>query len=913
MRYSYIFILIIIVVISLLIYRNKELFEQNEYDYTYKGDLVIKDGNIGIGKEPEKDKMLIVDGTLHVEDNLCLGETCFDYDTVKKLNELPVFKKDELCLKDGEDKICITEDHLKIITGEKNIIFKNNYEGGLQPVHFSRHGGHGAGQEDLTHDDEGDASPMGGIKSVNYGYHGDILVSSINPLENQNKDPAGNLMTGDSKEYSIMPEPIDTSEEDKVLWDTITKANKNINWIYAKNETEDETGYLWISDTNGDFYRCKKICKSEADFEILSQPPDEKIDIMAIFDYKDPEESASAIGSKELNQYIYTITKSNKHYIIKVDDLDSDENLWKEVITDKKFAKLTGIGEHLYGLTDLTEGSIFKMNTDIKFKKVNKYRYWGQDSYENKNNPRLVNPWSPSNRDSKTHKSEFTFKKFISHKDKIYIICDLNGYYPITWHDKMVYGSIPKLYGNAMKLSNLVFVFDRNDIQQDMERKDYKTTFKNFKWLPFPSDPPPDGFYHKNSDITPHIQVLDMYIGTEYVYVIDIYNNMYQQPVNEFTKYGFLNMKQVGATQIFEKFTKTKEEEKERKLLKKFSNNYNIISITEHNRRLWLLNENFKLYQYDDLNLHNLNILKESTNDTLSLIFQKDVEFKNLYVDFCNNLVGIDIYNKYNVLGDFKECPPSSTTTSALPTTWKPNDEVIGMILYTKKDKIKYGIINDKLIRTIGDAGDAGTVIDSGIKFIAPLDKDIEDPKYLWCIKKDNKLYQYSLKDDLENKITWDATVHTKSKDISIDTENNVWSISADSNIKDEDNDWTNLFAYHSINKNDKHIPINRWAPETVINDKDPEDDLPDYWNNRILANGEYSIFRVDNKNKIFKCKKPCDYNKWTEVEIEQAKNDKFQSDKNSLYYIEDNQIKYKNMLNVLDNFNYKCFQGPSE
>jgi hypothetical protein len=895
MRYSYIFILIVIIVISVLVFNNKkELF--NNYDYIYEGDLLIDKGNIGIGKEPESDKKLIVDGTLHVEDELCLGDTCFDYDTIKKLNELPVFKKDELCLKDDinpSNNICINEDHLKLITGEKNIIFNNNYDGGLQPFHFSRHGGY-HDDRDLSHDDESDGSKIGGLVStVKYGPV-DAIISSINPISTGlNKDINGKLITTkDSKEYSIVPSPI---KSEVVKWDSVAKDNKTIEWIYTKYENNDETGYIWISARNGKFYRCKKTCTSEADFKELLKPPGAlKIKTMAIFEYGG---NGSEIST---DYYIYAITNSYKHYIINIEELyeiisdidpKPEDNKWKLVNTNTKFTKLTSIGPHLYGLSE-EDGTVLKISINNAFKQSKKYTYWAKYS-----NSLTGSPWDDP--DKYVHKSKFTFKKLIIHNNKVYVICDLLGYYPQDnnrepyghymdtsdrWvrHLKYSFYKDPKLHQVNITLHNLIFEFNINDISQDisklvlndkpprkygqywMTRKyDHKPVinpdFYNFKWIKFPYNINPNGASPDINKKKPHKPILDLCIGTKFVYITDKDHHMYQQTITSFETYKFKDSLKLGDDSSMTLFSKK----------------YLITTIVEHKGVLWLLNTKYDLYKYTSINKDSVLDLRElkdlkKTDYKGTLILQEN-QFTRIYIDFCNNLIGVDIYNNSHVFGDFKSCTVSQieSSTETGSTNWVSLENDQNMIVYTKNN-VTYSIIDDKLMKKTNGKLE---MIDKDVKYIVPLDYQTQNSgKYLWCIKKDDNLYQYSLSDKLEDIISWDNTTHEKSTDISISIENDIWSTTKD-----------------SIYKNDKKISNGI--------------------NKRILANGEDYIYRVDDKKELLKCKKPCNYGKWSEVEIEKANSDKFQSDKNSLYYLENNKIKYKNMLNVMDDFSYKCYQ----
>jgi hypothetical protein len=306
-----------------------------------------------------------------------------------------------------------------------------------------------------------------------------------------------------------------------------------------------------------------------------------------------------------------------------------------------------------------------------------------------------------------------------------------------------------------------------------------------------------------------------------------------------------------------------------------FSKKYLFTTIVEHKGVLWLLTKNYELYKYTSINHESVLDLRELENfkktDYKGTLIQQENQFIRIYIDFCNNLIGVDMYNNSHVYGDFNRCTVSQTVSSTETgsTNWVSLENDQNMIVYTKNN-VTYSIIDDKLMKKTNGKLE---MIDKDVKYIVPLDYQTQNSgKYLWCIKKDDNLYQYSLSDQLEDIISWEKMTHEKSTDISISIENDIWSTTKD-----------------SIYKNDKKISNGI--------------------NKRILANGEDYIYRVDDTNELLKCKKPCNYGKWSEVEIEKANSDKFQSDKNSLYYLKNNQIKYKNMLNVMDDFSYKCYQ----
>ena len=117
----------------------REGFLNSEYDYYHNGDLYIDtrnkgNVNIGIGNDVDNKYAINVGGTLFVKDKLCYGNTCLTEYLLSLLNKIPVFFSDKLCVQDSNGKkTCVSENRLKILTGEKTTKFRsvktpeNNY------------------------------------------------------------------------------------------------------------------------------------------------------------------------------------------------------------------------------------------------------------------------------------------------------------------------------------------------------------------------------------------------------------------------------------------------------------------------------------------------------------------------------------------------------------------------------------------------------------------------------------------------------------------------------------------------------------------------------------------------------------------------------------------------------------------
>lgn len=162
-------IFVILLTIVIHKYYNTDYFT---FDYVFDSRILVPGDieskvNIGVGTEPEEDAFLSVNGDLVVKDKFCIGDTCFTYEDIKKLNKLPLYTKDSYCLYDKQgNKECISEDHLKMLTGEKNMIFVDRNNQTLQPYQVSHHGRDRCTPFGAGHDDNGadDGSLYGGFE-----------------------------------------------------------------------------------------------------------------------------------------------------------------------------------------------------------------------------------------------------------------------------------------------------------------------------------------------------------------------------------------------------------------------------------------------------------------------------------------------------------------------------------------------------------------------------------------------------------------------------------------------------------------------------------------------------------------------------------------------------------------------------
>ena len=141
-----IFILFELYFFSLKIEREK-FTSRSKYDNYFNGDILMNDGetpiNIGVGKEPNSEYLIDVNGKLTVNGNLQVGTSVLNYDLAKKINKLPLYSRNEYCLYDSDgNKQCINEDQLGMITGHNKVMFKNRFGETLSNLTIKHHGPH---------------------------------------------------------------------------------------------------------------------------------------------------------------------------------------------------------------------------------------------------------------------------------------------------------------------------------------------------------------------------------------------------------------------------------------------------------------------------------------------------------------------------------------------------------------------------------------------------------------------------------------------------------------------------------------------------------------------------------------------------------------------------------------------------
>tara|TARA_B100001123_G_C15147507_1_gene962148 strand:- start:279 stop:1124 length:846 start_codon:yes stop_codon:yes gene_type:complete len=149
-------------------YYNIDFF--GSYDYNLTEELILpgdinENVSIGIGTSPTNDAFLNVNGDLAVKNKFCIGNVCLTYDILKKLNKLPLFTTDHYCLYDSNgNKECIDEEHLKMLTGEKNIIFTDRNNNSFEAYEVAHHGRSKSETFNTGHDGSADGSPYSGFE-----------------------------------------------------------------------------------------------------------------------------------------------------------------------------------------------------------------------------------------------------------------------------------------------------------------------------------------------------------------------------------------------------------------------------------------------------------------------------------------------------------------------------------------------------------------------------------------------------------------------------------------------------------------------------------------------------------------------------------------------------------------------------
>ena len=159
----FLLLILLFLVIEKLMF-NIEGFLDTDYDYYYNGDVLIDKRNknigVGVGNNVDNRYAINVGGTLFVKDKLCFGDTCLDARMLKVLSDIPHFQPRELCLKaKNGDKVCINEEHLQLLTGQRSLKLKSNLNDNRtnvsNPQYFRRHDYYAH----PNHDDNDDYKP----------------------------------------------------------------------------------------------------------------------------------------------------------------------------------------------------------------------------------------------------------------------------------------------------------------------------------------------------------------------------------------------------------------------------------------------------------------------------------------------------------------------------------------------------------------------------------------------------------------------------------------------------------------------------------------------------------------------------------------------------------------------------------
>ena len=144
-----IFLILVFILYELYFFNIEKFSSQNKYDRFFDGDLLMYGENntpvnIGVGKEPNSDYLIDVNGKLTIKGNLRVGSAILNYNLAKKINKLPLYSRDTYCLyePDGQTKQCINENQLGMITGHNKVMFKNRYGQVLSNLRLKHHGNH---------------------------------------------------------------------------------------------------------------------------------------------------------------------------------------------------------------------------------------------------------------------------------------------------------------------------------------------------------------------------------------------------------------------------------------------------------------------------------------------------------------------------------------------------------------------------------------------------------------------------------------------------------------------------------------------------------------------------------------------------------------------------------------------------
>ena len=212
-----IFLILVFILYELYFFNIEKFSSHNKYDRFFDGDLLMYGENntpvnIGVGKEPNSDYLIDVNGKLTIKGNLRVGSAILNYNLAKKINKLPLYSRDTYCLyePDGQTKQCINENQLGMITGHNKVMFKNRYGQVLSNLRLKHHGNH--------HGNEGGRPYTGNnpwwegftyrdLETSPGTYENDIWNRGTNTYreEHHSLENSNNATPNDNNQFKILP------------------------------------------------------------------------------------------------------------------------------------------------------------------------------------------------------------------------------------------------------------------------------------------------------------------------------------------------------------------------------------------------------------------------------------------------------------------------------------------------------------------------------------------------------------------------------------------------------------------------------------------------------------------------------------------------------------------------------------
>lgn len=212
-----IFLILVFILYELYFFNIEKFSSHNKYDRFFDGDLLMYGENntpvnIGVGKEPNSEYLIDVNGKLTIKGNLRVGSSILNYNLAKKINKLPLYSRDTYCLyeTDGQTKQCINENQLGMITGHNKVMFQNRYGQVLSNLRLKHHGNH--------HDNEGGRPYTGSnpwsegftyrdLETSTKTYENDIWKKKTNTYreEHHSLENSNNATPNDNNQFKILP------------------------------------------------------------------------------------------------------------------------------------------------------------------------------------------------------------------------------------------------------------------------------------------------------------------------------------------------------------------------------------------------------------------------------------------------------------------------------------------------------------------------------------------------------------------------------------------------------------------------------------------------------------------------------------------------------------------------------------